>query len=62
MKLVDTTFLIDIVKGEKETKKIFDPNETLLTTQINMYEFIRGMFLRGISPSKFLIDSCACCN
>ena len=52
MKLVDTTFLIDMTNGVESTKKIIQNNETLLTTQINMHEFLRGLFLKGISKNK----------
>ena len=49
MKLVDTTFLVDLIRGNKETIKILDKKEILLTTQINMFEMIRGLFLRNVS-------------
>ena len=53
MKVLDTTFLVDLVNGKKETKKISNlPN--LLTTQINMYEIIRGFFLKKIPLNKYL--------
>ncbi len=52
MKLVDTTFLVDILRGRKETLKILNSNEQLLTTQINMYEVIKGLFLKNITSSK----------
>ena len=54
MKLLDSTFLIDLLRGKPETKKIIEENETLLTTQINMYEVITGLFFKGISSAKFL--------
>jgi len=54
MKLLDTTFLIDLLRGKKETEKIFRGNELLLTTQINMYEVIRGLFLRNVSSARFV--------
>ncbi|MBD3355388.1 PIN domain-containing protein [Candidatus Woesearchaeota archaeon] len=53
MKLLDTTFLIDILRGKEETKKILESNEQMLTTQINMYEVIKGLFLKNITSSKF---------
>lgn len=53
MKLLDSCFLIDLINGKKETKKISDlPN--LFTTQINMYEIIRGFFLKKILSNKYL--------
>ena len=54
MKLLDTTFLIDMVAGVKETERILNSKEMLLTTQINMYEFMRGLFLRNVSSEKVL--------
>ena len=39
MKVLDTTFLVDLVNGKKETKKI-STSPNLLTTQINMYEIM----------------------
>ena len=54
MKVLDTTFLIDLLRGQKDTAKIMDSNEPLLTTQINMYEVIRGMFIRNVSEEKYL--------
>ena len=54
MKLLDTTFLIDLLRGKKETEKIFRGNEQLFTTNINMYEVIRGLFLRNVSSITFL--------
>ena len=54
MKLLDTTFLIDLLNGDKSTIKIAKENEQLLTTQINMYEVIRGIFLRDNPTSGLL--------
>ena len=54
MKLLDSTFLIDLLRGRKETLKIANSKEPLLTTQINMYEIIRGLFLRNVTSSKFV--------
>lgn len=53
MKVLDTTFLIDVLRGEKETLRILNSKELLLTTQINMYEIIRGLFIKRISDDKF---------
>ncbi|MBI2564561.1 type II toxin-antitoxin system VapC family toxin [Candidatus Woesearchaeota archaeon] len=53
MKVLDTTFLIDVLRGEKETLKILNSKDLLLTTQINMYEVIRGLFIRKISDERF---------
>lgn len=54
MKLLDTTFLIDLLKGKPETKDIFSSKDDLLTTPINMYEIITGSFLSGVPPAKLL--------
>ena len=53
MKLLDSTFLIDLLRGKKETLKIIDSKEPLLTTQINIYEIVKGLFFKNIAPSKF---------
>ena len=44
MKTLDTTFLIDLMNGVEETQKIIR-DEMIVTTQINMFEIIRGFFL-----------------
>lgn len=54
MKVLDTTFLIDFLGGDKATVKIAESKELLLTTQVNMYEIIRGVFL-GDNPSSDLL-------
>ena len=54
MKLLDTTFLIDVLKGRPETTTILHGNDLLLTTQINMYEVITGLFFKNSSPAKIL--------
>jgi len=53
MKILDTTFLIDMIRGKKETIPIINSTQHLFTTQINMYEVIRGFFLENIAPSNF---------
>lgn len=52
MKVLDTTFLIDLSRGNKDALKLIESKSPLLTTQINMYELIRGLFLRGMSLPK----------
>lgn len=54
MKVLDNTFLIDLLRGKEETISIINSKEDLLTTQINMYEVIRGLFLKKISSSKLI--------
>lgn len=51
MKLLDTTFLIDLLRGKRDALAVLDTKETFLTTQINMFEVIRGLFLQKTSSS-----------
>ena len=44
MKVLDSTFLIDLLHGDTATKKIASSGEILLTTQINMFEVLTGIF------------------
>lgn len=53
MKIVDTTFLIDIIRGNQQVIRILRKEESLLTTQINMFEVIRGIFLKNLSEKKY---------
>ena len=55
MKILDTTFLLDLVRGKKETRPVFEGKDRLFTTQINMFEVIRGLFFKNISSSKFVL-------
>ncbi|MBS3147739.1 type II toxin-antitoxin system VapC family toxin [Candidatus Woesearchaeota archaeon] len=54
MKLLDTTFLIDLVRGNEKTRTFLSDTAELVTTQINMFELIRGFFLEGAKPAKIL--------
>ena len=54
MKVLDTTFLIDMIHGKKETEKVVESLEPLLTTQINMYEVIKGLFLKNITKARLV--------
>jgi tRNA(fMet)-specific endonuclease VapC len=54
MKVLDTTFLIDYLDGDKQTPKVVSGNEEFLTTQLNMYELIRGIFLTDNPQSNLL--------
>ncbi len=55
MKLLDTTFLVDLLRGRAEAKNyLLSFPEIFLTTQINIYEVMIGMFFRNISPVKLL--------
>ena len=52
MKVLDTTFLIDLLNGKREAESIAEGEGEIFTTQVNMYEVIRGLFWRNISPSR----------
>lgn len=54
MKVLDTTFLIDLLRGKPETQPLLQEKD-LLTTQINMFEVLIGLFYRKASPSTFLL-------
>ncbi len=53
MKVLDTTFLVDVFRGKQEAIRIAKSKEVLLTTQINLYEIIQGLFLKNVSSTKF---------
>ena len=53
MKVLDSTLLVDLIRGKEEALKVLNKDETFLTTQINMFEVIRGLFLRKVSKEKF---------
>lgn len=52
MKVVDSTLLIDLLRGNKQAVNFLSKNQSILTTQINMYEVIRGLFLKTVSSAK----------
>lgn len=54
MKVLDSTFLIDLLRGKETTLKVLSSKEPLLTTQINLYEVIRGLFFEDVPNQKFL--------
>ena len=51
MKLLDSTFIIDLMRGKEPVRKYLSPTESYLTTQINMYEVIVGLFFEN-KPEK----------
>ena|SRR3989338_7450915 len=53
MKLLDTTFLIDLLRGDQHALKKLEEDQTYLTTQVNMFELIRGLYLQNL-PAKEL--------
>lgn len=50
MKVVDSTFLVDLFKGKPLMQRF--GGEVLLTTQINMYEVLTGIFHRPATPPQ----------
>lgn len=52
MKVLDSTLLIDLLRGDKGAEELVKQNDFLLTTQINMFEVIRGLFYRNASAQK----------
>lgn len=56
MVVLDTTILIDLLKDEKEAvnkfKKLEKENEELLTTQINVFELIQGVYKQKNNVQK----------
>ncbi len=55
MKVLDSTFLIDLLRGKKEALRFLEEEQSrdLYTTQINMYEVIRGLFRAHYSQATF---------
>ncbi len=47
VKVLDTTFLIDLLRGREETKIVLSSKDDFVTTQINMYEVLSGIFFKG---------------
>jgi predicted nucleic acid-binding protein len=56
MKVLDSTFLIDLLHGDTATKKIAMSEEVLLTTQINMFEVLTGIFYHQ-NPKKEVLKA-----
>lgn len=52
MKVLDTTFLIDMLRRNPDTLKVLKSKDVFLTTQINMYEILNGLFYKQISSKK----------
>ena len=52
MKLVDSTFLIDLLNGKKDVLPLLKKKEILLTTQLNVFEVLVGLFYRRASVEK----------
>ena len=52
MKVFDTCFLIDFLEGIESAAALAQREPVKFTTQLCMYEVIRGLFIRNISPTK----------
>ena len=52
MKILDTTFLIDLLDGDESTIKMVDKEAFLFTTQISIYEVVRGLFIENASVDQ----------
>ena len=58
---VDSTFLIDVLKGNKDTIPIISRHDEIVTTQINLYEILKGIMLQkdaklGIIQAKKIMN------
>ncbi len=53
MKVLDTTFLVDLLKNRPEVNKVINTSEVLATTIINMYEIMVGLFHEGVSHDRY---------
>ncbi len=53
MEVLDSTALIDLLRGENEVLKKIDLDRPYATTQINMYELIAGFYRRKVGSRKF---------
>tara|TARA_Y100000310_G_C20582966_1_gene763921 strand:- start:467 stop:853 length:387 start_codon:yes stop_codon:yes gene_type:complete len=49
MEVVDSTFLIDLLRGEASAKQFLASQPALVTTQINLFEVIQGLYLREVT-------------
>lgn len=54
MKVLDSTVLIDVIRGDDKALQLINGNEPLLTTQLNMYEVICGLFIKGLFSKVFI--------
>ncbi len=53
MKILDSTFLIDILRNKSDNaRRILQSESALLTTQINMYEVLSGIFISNSSSEN----------
>jgi hypothetical protein len=52
---IDTTFMIDLLNGDSEAtaKSLEIENDVLVTTQINVYEVLTGLYMAKASVKAF---------
>ena len=48
MKVLDTTFIVDLLRNKEGVDKVLKKEDVLVPTQINMFEIVRGLFLRKV--------------
>lgn len=56
MKVLDSTVLIDLMKGQEGALEVISEQKEHWTTQINMYEVIKGVFVRKNAYSSKVIE------
>lgn len=54
MKVLDATFLIDLMRNNRKAILQFSNEQGLFTTQINMYEVLKGLFRHKVSKQNLL--------
>lgn len=54
MKILDSCFLIDLLKRRENAVEKLDGTDIIMTTYVNLYEVIRGLFFR--LPSKVVFE------
>ena len=48
MKVLDTTFIVDLLRNKEGVDKVLKQEDILVTTQINMFEIVRGLLRKII--------------
>ena len=54
MKTLDTTFIIDFLKGDPHAKEKM--NDSNVTTDVNIFETMMGIYVFNIKVSKFYLS------
>lgn len=52
MKLLDSTFLIDLLRNDQKALQIVRKDINFLTTQINMFELLSGLLRHDVTKSN----------